>query len=172
MTRLPSRKREAATYILAPRENEMTLSIRNGLAAAAFLFATSVVSADEIYATKGIAINGYDPVAYFTDHRPVKGSKRFVASYKGATFLFASAAHRDAFARDPGHYAPQYGGYCAYGTAEGHKATTAPQAFTIVDGKLYLNYNDEVLKTWRSDIGGYIQKANSNWNAVRAQPAP
>ncbi|UWM78865.1 YHS domain-containing protein (plasmid) [Rhizobium sp. WSM4643] len=144
------------------------------LAAAALLAfsSASIAFADEIYATNGVAINGYDAVAYFTDHKPVKGTREFSTSYKGATFYFASAAHRDTFAKDPGHYAPQYGGYCAFGTAEGHKAPTQPQAFTVVHDKLYLNYNDDVAKTWRSDIGGYIRKANANWDAVRGQPAP
>ncbi|KAA1177174.1 YHS domain-containing protein [Rhizobium tropici] len=136
------------------------------------LSSASIAFADEIYVTNGVAINGYDPVAYFTDHKPVKGTQEFSTSYKDATFYFASASHRDAFAKDPEHYAPQYGGYCAYGTAEGHKAPTQPQAFTVVDDKLYLNYNDKVLGTWRSDISGYIKKANTNWDAVRAQPAP
>lgn len=154
----------------------MNLSIRRFLplagAAALALSAASVTFASEIYATNGVAINGYDAVAYFTDHKPIKGSDKFAATYKGATFYFASAAHRDVFASDPERYAPQYGGYCAFGTAEGHKAPTQPQAFTIVDDKLYLNYNDDVAKTWRSDIGGYIKKANANWATVKAQPSP
>ncbi|MBN8954759.1 MULTISPECIES: YHS domain-containing (seleno)protein [unclassified Rhizobium] len=154
----------------------MTQSIRHillsaGVAALAFSSA-SIVFGGEIYTTDGIAINGYDAVAYFTDHRPVKGSDKFTAPYKGATFYFASAAHRDAFIQNPEHFAPQYGGYCAFGTAQGHKATTEPQAFTVVNDKLYLNYNDMVLKTWRSDIAGYINKANENWETVKAQPSP
>lgn len=76
------------------------------------------------------------------------------------------------FASDPTHYAPQFGGYCAFGTAKGHKAATEPQAFTVVDGKLYLNYNDDVLNSWRKDIPGYIAKANANWGTVKTQPAP
>ena len=129
----------------------------------------SVASANEIYVTNGVAINGYDAVAYFTDHKPVKGFEEFSTSYKRATFYFASAAHRDAFVTNPEHYAPQYGGYCAFGIAEGRKAPTQPQSFTVVEGKLYLNYNDDILKTWRSDIGGYIKKANANWEALKVQ---
>ena len=154
----------------------MTMSIRRPLSmAAATLFTLSTASmalAGEIFTTNGVAINGYDPVAYFADHKPVKGSGKFTASYKGATFYFASAAHRDAFAGNPERYAPQYGGYCAFGTAEGHKAPTEPQAFTVVDNKLYLNYNNEVATTWRRDIAGYVAKANENWDRVKAQPAP
>lgn len=153
----------------------MTLSINRILpiaAAALTLSLASAAFADEIFATNGVAINGYDPVSYFTEHRPVQGSDKFTAQFKGATFHFASAAHRDAFAADPQHYAPQYGGYCAFGTAEGHKAPTQPQAFTVVGDKLYLNYNDDVAKKWRQDTGGYIQKANANWDTVKAQPKP
>lgn len=153
----------------------MNLSIKRILSltiASPMILAASVANADEIYTTNGIAINGYDAVAYFTDHKPVKGCEQFTATYKGATFEFASAAHRDAFASDPEHYAPQYGGYCAFGTAQGQKATTDPQAFTVVGNKLYLNYNDDVLKTWRGDIGGYVKKADANWDSVKMQPAP
>jgi YHS domain-containing protein len=136
------------------------------------LSSPSTALADEIFVTNGVAINGYDPVAYFTDQKPVKGVEEFSTSYKGATFHFASAAHRDAFVKNPTQYAPQYGGYCAFGTARGYKAPTQPQTFTIVAGKLYLNYNDEVTQTWRSDTGGYIKLADANWNVVRTQPAP
>jgi YHS domain-containing protein len=154
----------------------MTLSILRLMPVAAAtvltLSAVSVASADEIFTTNGVAINGYDAVAYFTDHKPVKGSNKYTTSFKGATFQFASAAHRDAFAKDPERYAPQYGGYCAFGTAQGHKATTEPQAFTVIDQKLYLNYNDAVRAQWQSDTGGYIEKADTNWDKVKAQPAP
>jgi YHS domain-containing protein len=142
-------------------------------ATAALVFATSSAAlANEIYATNGVAINGYDTVAYFKEHKPVKGLSKFSSTYKGAQFHFASIANRDAFAANPERYAPQYGGYCAYGTAEGHKATTQPQAFTVVGGKLYLNYNDDVQKTWRSDVDGYIRKANANWETVKEQDEP
>jgi YHS domain-containing protein len=154
----------------------MTLSTTRLLPIAAtavlVLSAAFPVLADEIYSTRGIAINGYDPVAYFTEQRPVKGSADFTSTYKGAVFHFASALHRDAFAKEPERYAPQYDGYCAYGTARGYKATTEPQAFTVVDNKLYLNYSDDIARTWKSDRGRYIKKADANWDTVRAQPAP
>jgi YHS domain-containing protein len=154
----------------------MSLSLRHFLpvaAAAVLAISTaSIARADEIYTTNGVAINGYDAVAYFSDHKPIKGSDKFTIAYKGATFYFASAAHRDTFAGNPERYAPQFGGYCAYGTAAGHKAPTEPQAFTVVDDKLYLNYNDHVLQTWRADVSGNIKKANANWDTVKEQPAP
>ncbi|PYE87270.1 YHS domain-containing (seleno)protein [Phyllobacterium leguminum] len=136
------------------------------------LSSVSTAFAAEIFTTNGVAINGYDPVAYFTDHKPVKGSDKYSATYQGATFRFVSAAHRDAFSANPGHFAPQYGGYCAFGAAQGYKASTEPQAFTVVDNKLYLNYNDSVLKTWKQDVSGYIKKADANWGKVRVQPDP
>jgi YHS domain-containing protein len=140
---------------------------------AAFAVATlSSTYAGEIFTTEGVAIHGYDPVAYFVDHKPVKGIQSFTASYQGATFYFASAAHRDVFKSDPARYSPQYGGYCALGTAAGHKAPTEPQAFTVTDGKLYLNYNDDVMKTWRKDVPGYIAKADALWSDVKKQPNP
>ncbi|CZT37132.1 YHS domain-containing (seleno)protein [Rhizobium sp. 9140] len=152
----------------------MTVLLRQilPLASALTLSLSANVFAQEIFATGGVAINGYDPVAYFTDHKPVKGSEKYTASYQGATFRFASAAHRNMSTADPAHFVPQYGGYCAFGTAQGHKATTEPQAFTVVGNKLYLNYNDSVLKTWRQDVSGNIAKANANWETVRAQAAP
>lgn len=154
----------------------MTLSIQRltplTAATALTLLAVSGAFAGEIFTTNGVAINGYDAVAYFTDNKPVKGSNKYTTSFKGATFQFASAAHRDAFAKDPERYAPQYGGYCAFGTAQGHKATTEPQAFTVVDQKLYLNYNDDVRETWKKDVTGNIKTADANWDKVRVQPEP
>lgn len=132
----------------------------------------SMANAGEIFSTEGVAINGYDAVAYFTDGAPVKGSQAFSTSYKGATFHFSSTENLEKFVSDPVRYTPQYGGYCAYGTARGYKAPTEPQAFSIVDGKLYLNYNDDIKKTWFQDTAGYIQKADKNWDKVKGQPDP
>jgi YHS domain-containing protein len=115
----------------------------------------------------GLALKGYDPVAYFTDRRPVEGKAEFVARHEGATYRFASAANRDAFAADPAKYAPQYGGYCAYGMASGYKAPIEPDAWTVVDGKLYLNYNPSVRGRWSSDVPGYIRKADGHWPKFR-----
>jgi YHS domain-containing protein len=93
----------------------------------------------------------------------------YTVEYKGSTFRFVSRANRDAFAADPEKYAPQYGGFCAFGTARGYKASTDPVAFTVVDGKLYLNYNRDVQKQWRADIPGFVAKADKNWPAVSRQ---
>jgi YHS domain-containing protein len=119
--------------------------------------------------SSGLALKGYDPVAYFAEGKPVPGRPEFTARHEGATYRFASPANRDAFAAAPGNYAPQYGGYCAFGMASGYKAPIEPDAWTIVDGKLYLNYNQSVRSRWSADIPGFIRKAEANWPSVRSK---
>ena len=133
---------------------------------------TVPVQAGEIFSINGVAIRGYDPVAYFASHQAVKGKPEYSVRYRGAEFRFATADHRDAFKANPARYAPQYGGYCAFGVAKGQKAPIEPQAFTIIDDKLYLNYNDAVMQTWRKDVPGYVAKADRNWTRVREQRGP
>jgi YHS domain-containing protein len=120
----------------------------------------------EIYSADGAAIRGYDPVAYFTDGKPLKGAEKFSYQWKGATWRFASAENRDRFAGAPEKYAPQYGGYCAYGVASGYAVSIDPAAWTVRDGKLYLNYSAGVQKDWLKDVPGYIRKADANWPRV------
>jgi len=110
-----------------------------------------------------VAIKGYDPVAYFTQSKPVKGSSAFTFQWLNATWWFASAEDRDEFSRSPEKYAPQYGGYCAYGVSQSHTAPIDPEAWTIVEGKLYLNYSQGVKKTWSEAIPKHIEEANRNW---------
>ena len=119
-----------------------------------------------IFATDEGAIRGYDPVAYFTDAAPTRGNDQFSTSWQGATFHFASAENLKLFKADPAAYAPQYGGYCAYAVSKGATATTVPEAWTIVDGKLYLNYSLGIKQRWSGDVAGNIRAANSNWPAV------
>ena len=119
--------------------------------------------------SSGLALKGYDPVAYFTENKPAKGKAEFTARHEGATYRFASAANRDAFAAAPAKYSPQYGGYCAFGVASGYKAPIEPDAWTVVDGKLYLNYNQSVRRQWSGDIPGYLRKAAANWPQVRSK---
>lgn len=121
----------------------------------------------EIFVKDSVAVRGYDVVAYFTQLAPVKGSSEFVHSWKGGKWYFSSSENRDAFKNAPEKYAPQYGGYCAYGTAGGYKAPTDPDAWTVSDGKLYLNYNKKVMENWRKDQAGFIDKANKNWPTVK-----
>jgi len=145
------------------------LLIRNLALIVAVAVHSAAAAAGEFFEKDGVAIRGYDPVAYFTDGKPVKGSPDFKADYKGSTFHFRSQANRDAFAADPGKYATQYGGYCAFGTAGGYKAATHPSAFTIVGSKLYLNYNQDVKKKWSSDVPGYVKSADRKWPDVSQQ---
>ena len=116
---------------------------------------------------KGIAIKGYDPVAYFSDHAAVKGSTEFSHTWQGATWHFKNQANLDSFKSHPSTYAPEFGGYCAYGVSENHKAPIDPAAFTIVDNKLYLNYSPEVKKLWIKDTKGRIKKAEENWKTLK-----
>jgi hypothetical protein len=111
----------------------------------------------------GVAIKGYDPVAYFLQGQPVKGSKALAFVWQDATWLFSSAEHRDLFARDPAAYAPQFGGYCAWAVSQGYTANIDPAAWKIVAGKLYLNYDAEVQARWAQDIPGFIAEAEKNW---------
>ena len=101
--------------------------------------------------------------------RPVKGSKQFTHRWNGAEWRFASAENRDRFAAAPQEFAPQYGGYCAYGVASGYAVKIEPDAWTIVHGKLYLNYDRSVQAAWQKDVPGYIRKADDNWPAVLAK---
>ena len=127
-----------------------------------------VAASPEIYtnAGNGIAINGYDPVAYFTQRKPVKGVATHSHSWKGATWHFSSAKNKALFAASPEKYAPQYGGYCAYAVSFGATAKTEPEAWSIVGNKLYLNYSLDVRKRWNSDHKGYIAKADKFWPGV------
>ncbi len=135
-------------------------------------FFSVTASGGDFFEPGGLAIRGYDPVAYFTDNKAVKGAENFTAQYKGSQFRFAAEANRAAFTANPERYAPQYGGFCAYAVALGNKAPIDPAAFTIVDNKLYLNYNKPTEVLWRKDIPGYIAKADRNWPEVQRKPNP
>ena len=131
------------------------------------LVSVAPIFAGEYYEKEGVAIHGYDPVAYFAEQKPMKGSPEYHAAYQGSTFYFVSAANRDRFAADPAKFSPQYGGFCAFGMAKGYKAAIDPAAFTVVGNKLYLNYSETVRSQWLTDIPGYIRNAHANWPEVR-----
>ena len=120
-----------------------------------------------IYISSGSAVGGYDVVAYFTEGNPVKGNPKLVYHWQGADWYFSNAANLKLFESNPGKYAPQFGGYCAYGVSQGHKATIDPQAWTIVGDKLYLNYDLDVKKKWLKDTVRYIKVANKNWPEIK-----
>lgn len=147
------------------------MKIRTLLAAAAIALAPALIAAPAAFAEPpvytgafdNIAVQGYDPVAYFKEGKPVKGLKDFTVTHEGAEFRFASAANRDAFKKDPAKYAPQYGGYCAWAVSQGYHAKGDANHWKIVDGKLYLNYNASVQKKWEADVPGFIAAANTEW---------
>lgn len=118
----------------------------------------------------GVAIEGYDPVAYFSKGKPMKGSEKFAYDWLGATWHFASGEHRGLFVKNPIKYAPQYGGHCSSGAAKGgNTANIDPEAWAIVDGKLYLQYSKKVLEGWRNDPAARIAAADQRWPAVKAR---
>ena len=117
----------------------------------------------------GVAIAGTDPVAYFQEGKAVAGDSAFAHAWDGATWHFASAENRDRFAADPEKYAPQYGGYCAYAVSQGQTAPIDPEAWKIVDDKLYLNFDQNVASIWEKDIPGYIAEADENWPQIQKE---
>ncbi|MEZ9577828.1 MULTISPECIES: YHS domain-containing (seleno)protein [unclassified Vibrio] len=121
--------------------------------------------------SNNLAIKGYDPVAYFANEGPVKGTSEFTATYKNAIYNFARSENRDEFRANPEAYAPQYGGYCAFGVAMGKKFETDPLAWKVEDGKLYLNLDKSVQKRWLENTQEFIQDANSNWTTIKTVEA-
>ena len=138
-----------------------------GVMAAALICSVSFAQKSPVYAEKGIAINGYDAVAYFTQGKPVMGTENYSYRWHDALWYFSSKQNLDSFSHNPEKYAPQFGGYCAYGVSEGHKAPTQHDAWTIVDGKLYFNYNKEVLDIWKKNMQQRIQDAEKNWVDIK-----
>ena len=137
-------------------------------ALSAVLLAPSLAFAakDPVYNSRGIAIQGYDPVAYFTDQQPRKGHRDYEVSHMGATFRFASAENKASFEANPDKYAPQYGGYCAWAVSHGYTASINPHAWTIDNDKLYLNYSLSVRAQWDADRANRIKLGDQNWPAV------
>lgn len=152
------------------RRTFLTLATAAPLAAAATFAATRPAAANQsaVYTNDGIAVDGTDVVSYFTDGAPVSGDADITHDWNGATWRFSSEANRATFAADPDAYAPQYGGYCAYAVAQGSTASTVPDAWAIVDDKLYLNFNRRIQRRWEEDPAGYIAAADANWPGILA----
>ena len=144
----------------------MPFSLKSVVAGIALSVIALASVAGEFNESNGVAIKGYDPVAFFKENKPVRGKDDLRFEYKGSTFVFANADNRAAFAADPEKYAPQYGGYCAFGTARGYKADIDPSTFTVIDGRLYLNYNTQVQREWAADTNRFIRQANERWPTV------
>jgi hypothetical protein len=132
----------------------------------AFLSVVAFAQNTSFFSPDDVAIKGYDPVAYFIKGQALPGNDSLYFSWSGSQWHFISAANRDSFKMDPQYYAPQFGGYCAYGVSEDHKSPTDPNAWTIIEGKLYMNYNMKVKEIWMKDSDGRIKRANTNWPSL------
>ncbi|MCK0094541.1 YHS domain-containing protein [Yoonia sp. F2084L] len=146
------------------RRHFFTLAL--AVPAAAALAPRAMAATPEVYNNDGVAVDGSDVVAYFTEGAPVAGDAAITHDYMGVTWRFSSEANRDAFAADPEAYAPKYGGYCAFAVSQGYTASTVPEAWTIVEDKLYLNFSTSVRRRWERDIPGHIMAADANWPGV------
>jgi YHS domain-containing protein len=111
----------------------------------------------------GVALQGYDPVAFFTDNRPVRGDQHFQAKYQGATYYFASAEHKATFEKEPAKYEPQFGGFCAYGASRGKTVPIEIEAWQVVNGRLLMQYDLDVKAKFNGDPQGNLSKADKNW---------
>ncbi|GKS59562.1 hypothetical protein YTPLAS18_30890 [Nitrospira sp.] len=136
-----------------------------GFMLAASLSATYAFAGDVQHSTPGIS--GYDPVSYFTDGKPMRGSGYHVTEHDGVTYAFTNEKHRKLFAENPLKYLPAYGGFCAYGVAVGKKFVADPEVWKVVDGKLYLNLDKGIQEKWEKDVPGHITKADVNWADIK-----
>jgi len=140
------------------------------IAGAAVLYAEFGIAGPETPSERGVALRGYDPVAYFTLGRPEKGSDNFRFAFDDAIYHFMSAEHRAMFAAEPERYAPQYAGFCAAGLSRGEKHEPDPEAWVIVNGKLYVVALKERIEQFKRDPDAFIGKANANWHWLRSVP--
>jgi len=139
-------------------------SMLTGVALSLTLATQALAAGVELNASStGLALQGYDPVAYFTEGEATPGNWKITTSYNDATYRFASEAHKAAFEADPEAYLPQYGGYCAFGAAMGFKFDGDPHQWKIVDGELYLNISKDIQERWLTDVPGFIEQADVNW---------
>jgi YHS domain-containing protein len=158
----------AITPLRLSRRSSLLLGLAALLASTAALAAPPVntLKAGLFGGSSDTAILGYDPVAYFTDGKPVKGQDSLSVDWMGAKWKFSSQAHRDQFKAAPEKFAPQYGGYCAYGVSQDNLVSIEPDKFKILDGKLYLNYNADVQAKWLKDPAGFIKQADAKFAAL------
>ena len=149
----------------------MNMTRRTAVTGLALMVSTKFAAAKNLpelnLSSSGLALRGYDPVAYFTQGQPVMGDASLALSYKGGTYHFASAEHQQMFVENPERFLPQYGGYCAYGTAVGAKVDGDPNLWTIVDDKLYLNITRSIDRVWHRNKPRYISDANKNWPGLQ-----
>ena len=124
--------------------------------------------AGDFFEKDGFAIDGYDAVSFFESSGPIKGTQAISVTFRGSVFLFSSEDHKKEFLKNPEKYSPQFNGYCAFGLARGYKAKSEPGAFSVVKGKLYLNYDLLVRKKWLEKRDDFIEKAEANWPSVKS----
>ncbi|OIQ35016.1 MAG: hypothetical protein BM559_03415 [Roseobacter sp. MedPE-SWchi] len=148
-------------------------SLLSGVALSVALATSAMAAGVELNASStGLAMQGYDPVAYFTDGAPAKGSYKITTVFNDATYRFATEEHKAQFEANPEAYLPAYGGYCAFGTAMGFKFDGDPEYWKIVDNKLYLNLSKDIQTRWEGNIPGFVQDANGHWeNIADVEPA-
>ena len=149
------------------------MRILNGLLAftltLAITLASSHAGSPPVFSDDRGAIRGYDPVSYFSSDKPVMGLPELSYEWNGTTWHFSSSGNLEMFREDPEAYAPQYGGYCAWAASRGYVAPTDPTAWTVHEGKLYLNYSHRVHRRWSRDIAGNVSKGNMNWPGILDQ---
>ena len=151
------------------RRNFIGLAAATLFAAAGQARAQTPRPVNTLGSAEGLAIRGYDPVAYFREGGPRQGKPEFSVRHGGATWRFASAEHKALFEADPERYLPAYGGFCAYGTSRGYLVKIEPEAWSIVDGRLYLNYDLGVRETWARDTAKYLDRSEKNWPRLTAR---
>jgi YHS domain-containing protein len=150
---------------MSPTRRILILAIL-ALPVAGTILRPALAEEPEVYAPSGVAILGYDPVAYFTAKKAVQGEADHALRWRGATWYFATAANMEAFEMNPAAYAPQYGGYCAYSVSRGSLSASSPETFAIRDGRLYLNSSAAIRTVWGKDMDDNIRKADGNWHAL------
>jgi YHS domain-containing protein len=146
----------------------LLLVILTSLAAVRIATAAQALNVDQ----HGLALQGYDPVGYFTDNKPVKGNPKFTATYEGGTYRFASAAHKKTFESNPAKYVPQFGGFCGYAASINKLAPIEIEYFQVLHGRLVLQHNEKAWKLWHEDVEGNLKKADANWPTLSQQKPP
>lgn len=121
---------------------------------------------------EGLALQGYDPVGYFTEHKPIKGDPKYTAAYKGGIYYFVSAVHKKTFEGNPARYAPQFGGFCGYAASINKLAPIEVQYFQVLHGRLVMQHNEKAWKLWHEDVEGNLKKADANWPTLSQQKPP
>lgn len=156
-----SRRLALATALALPFVSLLSRAVGAGA-----VVSSGMTPIPQVFTRKGLALSGYDAVAYFSDGRPVPGTPAYRLKWRGAIWQFASAEHRQAFEMNPEAYAPQFGGYCAYTVAEGRPRKAEPDLWTIHAGRLYLNFDPTLQKLWRQDMTRYIAAAEQKWSQI------